>query len=304
MYDIVIIGGGPAGLSASIYSKRFGLSTLLIEKFGIGGQAILTDIVENYPGFPEGIKGSELVNKMEEQAKKFGVEFLIDEVLGVEIDNEIKKTKTNSSICESDGLIIATGVNPKKLDIPGEKEFTGKGVSYCAICDAFLYKNKDVLVVGGGDSAIVEALYLTNFANKVYIIHRRDKLRAAQYLQEKAFKNSKIEFIFNSILKEIKGEKRVEKVIIQNIKEDRIYELNINGVFIYIGLTPNSNLFKDKINLDESEFIITDSEMRTNEKFVYAVGDVRKKELRQIITACADGAIAANTFCKDFSDKC
>ncbi len=304
MYDIVIIGGGPAGLSASIYSKRFGLSTLLIEKFGIGGQAILTDIVENYPGFPEGIKGSELVNKMEEQAKKFGVEFLIDEVLGVEIDNEIKKTKTNSSIYESDGLIIATGVNPKKLDIPGEKEFTGKGVSYCAICDAFLYKNKDVLVVGGGDSAIVEALYLTNFANKVYIIHRRDKLRAAQYLQEKAFKNSKIEFIFNSILKEIKGEKRVEKVIIQNIKEDRIYELNINGVFIYIGLTPNSNLFKDKINLDESEFIITDSEMRTNEKFVYAVGDVRKKELRQIITACADGAIAANTFCKDFSDKC
>ncbi|HQJ57258.1 MAG TPA: thioredoxin-disulfide reductase [Caldisericia bacterium] len=304
MYDIVIIGGGPAGLSASIYSKRFGLSTLLIEKFGIGGQAILTDIVENYPGFPEGIKGSELVNKMEEQAKKFGVEFLIDEVLGVEIDNEIKKTKTNSSICESDGLIIATGVNPKKLDIPGEKEFTGKGVSYCAICDAFLYKNKDVLVVGGGDSAIVEALYLTNFANKVYIIHRRDKLRAAQYLQEKAFKNSKIEFIFNSILKEIKGEKRVEKVIIQNIKEDRIYELNINGVFIYIGLTPNSNLFKDKINLDENEFIITDSEMRTNEKFVYAIGDVRKKELRQIITACADGAIAANTFCKDFSDKC
>ncbi|MBP7139325.1 MAG: thioredoxin-disulfide reductase [Caldisericia bacterium] len=304
MYDIVIIGGGPAGLSASIYSKRFGLSTLLIEKFGIGGQAILTDIVENYPGFPEGIKGSELVNKMEEQAKKFGVEFLIDEVLGVEIDNEIKKTKTNSSIYESDGLIIATGVNPKKLDIPGEKEFTGKGVSYCAICDAFLYKNKDVLVVGGGDSAIVEALYLTNFANKVYIIHRRDKLRAAQYLQEKAFKNSKIEFIFNSILKEIKGEKRVEKVIIQNIKEDRIYELNINGVFIYIGLTPNSNLFKDKINLDENEFIITDSEMRTNEKFVYAVGDVRKKELRQIITACADGAIAANTFCKDFSDKC
>jgi len=304
MYDIVIIGGGPAGLSASIYSKRFGLSTLLIEKFGIGGQAILTDIVENYPGFPEGIKGSELVNKMEEQAKKFGVEFLIDEVLGVEIDNEIKKTKTNSSIYESDGLIIATGVNPKKLDIPGEKEFTGKGVSYCAICDAFLYKNKDVLVVGGGDSAIVEALYLTNFANKVYIIHRRDKLRAAQYLQEKAFKNSKIEFIFNSILKEIKGEKRVEKVIIQNIKEDRIYELNINGVFIYIGLTPNSNLFKDKINLDENEFIITDSEMRTNEKFVYAIGDVRKKELRQIITACADGAIAANTFCKDFSDKC
>jgi len=304
MYDIIIIGGGPAGLSASIYSKRFGLSTLLIEKFGIGGQVLLTDLVENYPGFPEGIKGPELVYKMEEQAKKFGVEFLIDEVLDVEIDNEIKKTKTNSSIYESNGLIISTGVNPKKLDIPGEKEFTGKGVSYCAICDAFFYKNKNVLVVGGGDSALTEALYLTTFANKVYIIHRRDKLRAAQYLQEKAFKNNKIEFIFNSILKEIKGEKRVEKVLIQNIKEDRIYELDVDGIFIYIGLAPNSSLFKDKINLDENGFIITDSEMRTNKKFVYAVGDVRKKELRQIITACADGAIAANTFCKDFSDKC
>jgi len=304
MYDIIIIGGGPAGLSASIYSKRFGLSTLLIEKFGIGGQVLLTDLVENYPGFPEGIKGPELVYKMEEQAKKFGVEFLIDEVLDVEIDNEIKKTKTNSSIYESNGLIISTGVNPKKLDIPGEKEFTGKGVSYCAICDAFFYKNKNVLVVGGGDSALTEALYLTNFANKVYIIHRRDKLRAAQYLQEKAFKNSKIEFIFNSILKEIKGEKRVEKVLIQNIKEDKIYELDVDGIFIYIGLAPNSSLFKDKINLDENGFINTDSEMRTNKKFVYAVGDVRKKELRQIITACADGAIAAHTFCIDFSDKC
>jgi len=304
MYDIIIIGGGPAGLSASIYSKRFGLSTLLIEKFGIGGQVLLTDLVENYPGFPEGIKGPELVYKMEEQAKKFGVEFLIDEVLDVEIDNEIKKTKTNSSIYESDGLIISTGVNPKKLDIPGEKEFTGKGVSYCAICDAFFYKNKNVLVVGGGDTALTEALYLTNFANKVYIIHRRDKLRAAQYLQEKAFKNNKIEFIFNSILKEIKGEKRVEKVLIQNIKEDRIYELDVDGIFIYIGLAPNSSLFKDKINLDENGFINTDSEMRTNKKFVYAVGDVRKKELRQIITACADGAIAAHTFCIDFSDKC
>jgi len=304
MYDIIIIGGGPAGLSASIYSKRFGLSTLLIEKFGIGGQVLLTDLVENYPGFPEGIKGPELVYKMEEQAKKFGVEFLIDEVLDVEIDNEIKKTKTNSSIYESNGLIISTGVNPKKLDIPGEKEFTGKGVSYCAICDAFFYKNKNVLVVGGGDTALTEALYLTNFANKVYIIHRRDKLRAAQYLQEKAFKNNKIEFIFNSILKEIKGEKRVEKVLIQNIKEDRIYELDVDGIFIYIGLAPNSSLFKDKINLDENGFINTDSEMRTNKKFVYAVGDVRKKELRQIITACADGAIAAHTFCIDFSDKC
>jgi len=301
MHDIIIIGGGPAGLSASIYARRFGLSTLLIEKVGIGGQAALTDLVENYPGFPEGIKGPELVNRIEEQAKKFDVEFFIDEVLSFDIRNDIKKIKTNSSILESKGIIIATGASPKKLEIPGEREFTGKGVSYCAVCDAFFYKNKDVLVVGGGDSAITEALYLTTFANRVYIIHRRDKLRAAKLLQERAFKNERIEFIFNSIVKEIKGEKRVEKVVIQNIREDKTYELNINGIFIYVGLIPNSELFNGEVSLDEKGFIITDDDMRTNKKFIYAAGDVRKKSLRQIITACSDGAIAANTFYNDLN---
>lgn len=299
MYDVVIIGGGPAGLSASIYAKRFGLSTLLIEKVGIGGQASLTDLIENYPGFPEGISGAELVNKMEEQAKKFDVEFLIDEVLNVDFDDEIKKVITNSANFESKGIIITTGANPKKLNVPGEKEFIGKGVSYCAVCDAFFYKNKDVLVVGGGDSAITEALYLTTFANNVYVVHRRDKLRAAYYLQNRAFKNQKIKFIFNSIVKEIKGDKRINKVIIHNIKEDKLYELDVSGVFIYVGLIPNSELFKNKLEFDENGFIITDDDMRTNKKFVYAAGDVRKKSLRQIVTACADGAIAANTFCVD-----
>lgn len=299
MYDVIILGGGPAGLSASIYAKRFGLSTLLIEKVGIGGQASLTDLIENYPGFPEGISGAELVNKMEEQAKKFGVEFLIDEVLDINFEDEIKKVNTNTANFESKGVIIATGANPKKLDVPGEKEFTGKGVSYCAVCDAFFYKNKDVLVVGGGDSAISEALYLTTFANNVYVVHRRDKLRAAYYLQDRALKNQKIKFIFNSVLKEIKGDKRVNKVSIQNIKEDKLYELDVSGVFIYVGLIPNSELFKNKLEFDENGFIITDDDMRTNKKFVYAAGDVRKKSLRQIVTACADGAIAANTFCID-----
>lgn len=299
MYDLIIIGGGPAGLTASIYAKRFGLSTLLIEKIGIGGQTALTDLVENYPGFPEGISGIELVTRMEEQAKRFEVEFLIDEVIEVDFATEAKKIKTNSSIYESKGVIIATGANPKKLDVPGEKEFTGKGVSYCAVCDAYFYKNRNVLVVGGGDSAITEALYLTTFANKVYIVHRRDKLRAAHYLQDKAYKNEKIEFILNSVVKEIKGEKRVNRVLINNLKENRDFEIEVSGVFIYVGLKPNSELFKDKINLDEKGFIITDDDMRTNLKFVYAVGDVRKKNLRQIITACADGAVAANTFCTD-----
>lgn len=301
MYDLIIIGGGPAGLTASIYAKRFGLNTLLIEKLGTGGQVPLTDLIENFPGFPEGISGIELATKITEQAKRFNTEIINEEVLEVDF-GEPKKVKTSTGIYESKGIIIATGANPKKLNIPGEKEFTGRGVSYCAVCDAYFYKNKDVVVVGGGDSALTEALYLTTFVNKLYLIHRRDKFRAAQYLQDKVFKNSKIEIIFNSELKEIKGEKRVEKVIIYNKEKNKNIELNVNGVFIYVGLNPNSEMFKDKINLDENGFIITDEDMRTNVKFVYAAGDVRRKSLRQIITACSDGAIAANTFCTDSCD--
>lgn len=303
MYDIAIIGGGPAGLTASIYAKRFGLSTLLIEKIGIGGQVALTDLIENYSGFPEGVSGAELVSKMEEQAKKFNVEFLIDEILDINIDEKVKKIKTNTNEIESIGIIIATGADPMKLGVPGEKEFTGKGVSYCAVCDAFFYKDKDVIVVGGGDSAISEAIYLTKFANNVYVIHRRDKLRAAYYLQDRAFKNSKIKFIFNSVIKEIRGDKKVSSVIIENRVDKKTFELNINGVFIYIGLKPNSEFLKNKLETDENGFIITDEDMRTNKEFIYAAGDVRSKSLRQIITACSDGAIASNTFYLDYAEK-
>lgn len=301
MYDLIIIGGGPAGLTASIYAKRFGLETLLIEKLGTGGQVPLTDLIENYPGFPQGISGVELATNITEQAKKFNVEIINDEVVNVEF-NEIKKVKTTFDVYESRGVIIATGASPKKLNIPGEKEFTGRGVSYCAVCDAYFYKNRDVVVVGGGDSALTEALYLTTFVNKLYLVHRRDKFRAAQYLQEKVFNNKKIEIILNSELKEIKGDKRIEKVLIYNKEKGENIELNVSGVFIYIGLTPNTELFRNKINLDENGFIITDEDMRTNIRFVYAAGDVRRKSLRQIITACSDGAIAANTFCTDSCD--
>lgn len=298
MYDLIIIGGGPAGLTASIYAKRFGLNALLIEKFGTGGQVPLTDLIDNYPGFPDGISGVELATRITEQAKKFNVEIVNDEVIDVEL-NEIKKVKTSNGVYESKGIIIATGASPKKLNIPGEKEFTGRGVSYCAVCDAYFYKNKDVVVVGGGDSALTEALYLTTFVNKLYLVHRRDKFRAAQYLQEKVFNNKKIELLLNSELKEIKGEKRVQKVLVYNKEKNESIELDVNGVFIYVGYNPNTEIFKNKINLDENGFIITDEEMRTNVKFVYAAGDVRRKSLRQIITACSDGAIAANTFCSD-----
>ncbi|MBC7194350.1 MAG: thioredoxin-disulfide reductase [Caldisericia bacterium] len=298
MYDIIIIGGGPAGLTASIYSKRFGLSTLLIEKMGVGGQVPLTDLIENYPGFPEGISGIELATKISEQAKKFDVEIINEEVVEVNFD-EIKKVKTLNSQYESKGIIIATGANPKKLNIPGEKEFTGRGVSYCAVCDAYFYKGRDVVVVGGGDSALTEALYLAKFVNNLYLIHRRDKFRAAKYLQDKVMENEKIKIILNSELKEIKGDKRVQIVIGFDKEKNENFELNVQGVFIYVGLNPNSELFKDKLELDENGFIITDEEMRTNIKFVYAAGDVRKKSFRQIVTACSDGAIAANSFCTD-----
>ena len=297
-FDAIILGGGPAGLTAGIYAKRFGLSTLLIEKLGIGGQASVTDIIENYPGFPQGISGEELTKKFEEQAKRFGVEIIFDEIKEIKLTCPIKLISEDNEF-EAEGLIIATGADPKKLGVPGEKELTGKGVSYCAVCDAFLFKDKNVLVVGGGDSAITEALYLTKFAKKVYVIHRRDKLRAAKYLQDRAFENDKIEFIWSSLVKEIKGEKRVEGVTIYDKVKDTTWELEIDGVFIYIGLTPNTDLFKGKIELDEKGFIITDEDMRTNVKFVYAAGDVRRKSLRQVITASADGAIAANSLFND-----
>ena len=297
-FDAIILGGGPAGLTAGIYAKRFGLSTLLIEKLGIGGQASVTDIIENYPGFPQGISGEELTKRFEEQAKRFGVEIIFDEIKEIKLTRPIKLISEDNEF-EAEGLIIATGADPKKLGVPGEKELTGKGVSYCAVCDAFLFKDKNVLVVGGGDSAITEALYLTKFAKKVYVIHRRDKLRAAKYLQDRAFENDKIEFIWSSLVKEIKGEKRVEGVTIYDKVKDTTWELEIDGVFIYIGLTPNTDLFKGKIELDEKGFIITDEDMRTNVKFVYAAGDVRRKSLRQVITASADGAIAANSLFND-----
>lgn len=300
-FDAIILGGGPAGLTAGIYAKRFGLSTLLIEKVGIGGQVSLTDIIENYPGFPQGISGEELTKRFEEQAKRFGLEILFDEIKEVRFDHPIKLISEDNEF-EAEGLIIATGADPRKLGVPGEKEFTGKGVSYCAVCDAFLFKDKTVLVVGGGDSAITEALYLTKFAKKVYVIHRRDKLRAAKYLQDRAFENEKIEFIWSSIVKEIKGDTKVRGVTIYDKVKDNVWDLEINGVFVYIGLTPNSDLFREKVEMDERGFIITDQEMRTNAKFVYAAGDVRKKSLRQVITASADGAIASNSLFNDLED--
>ncbi len=293
VYEILIIGGGPAGLTAGIYGARSKRDTLIIEKLLPGGQVGLTDLVENYPGFPDGIDGPELVKRMEEQAKKFGVEILTDEIVDIKLESDPKEIIGRSGTYKAKTVIIASGAEPRKLGVPGEKEFTGKGVSYCATCDGAFFEGQDIAVVGGGDTAVQEAIYLTQFAKKVTIIHRRDKLRASKILQERAFKNEKIDFLWDAVVTEILGDKRVEKIRVKNVKtgEERLIEKN--GIFIYIGLVPNTTYLKGKIDLTPDGYIITDENMCTNIVGVYAAGDIRKKSLRQIVTAVSDGAQAA-----------
>ncbi len=293
LYEIVIIGGGPAGLTAGIYGSRSKRDTLIIEKLLPGGQVGLTDLVENYPGFPDGIDGPDLVKRMEEQAKKFGTEILTDEIIDISLTGDVKEIVGRNGVYKAKTVIIASGAEPRKLGVPGEKEFTGKGVSYCATCDGAFFEGQEIAVVGGGDTAVQEAIYLTQFAKKVTIIHRRDKLRASKILQERAFKNEKIEFLWDSIVTEIIGDKRVEKIKVKNVKTKEESIIEKNGIFIYIGLVPNTDYLKGKIKLSEDGYIITDENMKTDIEGVYAAGDIRKKSLRQIVTAVADGAQAA-----------
>ncbi len=294
LYEILIIGGGPAGLTAGIYAARSKRETLILEKLLPGGQVSLTDLVENYPGFPEGIDGPDLVKRMEEQAKKFGVEILTDEIVDIKIDDkEVKEVIGRGGTYKAKTVIIAGGAEPRKLGVPGEKEFTGKGVSYCATCDGAFFEGQEIAVVGGGDTAVREAIYLTQFAKKVTIIHRRDKLRASKILQERAFRNEKIDFLWNSVVTEIIGDKRVEKIKVKNVKTQEESIIEKNGIFIYIGLVPKTDYLKGKIDLSEDGYILTDEKMRTNIDGIYAAGDIRKKSLRQIVTAVADGAQAA-----------
>jgi thioredoxin reductase (NADPH) len=291
VYDVVIIGGGPAGLSAGIYAKRSMLNTLLIEKIGIGGQIIITDLIENYPGFLE-ISGSELAAKLERHAAKFGLETKgMVEVIGIEERGKTKVVKTTEGDIETKTIIIATGTTPRKLGARGELNLIGRGVSYCATCDGFFFRDKIVVVVGGGDSAITEAIYLTKMAKKVIVVHRRDKLRAEKINQEHAFANQKIDFIWDSIVEEVAGKQVVEKVIIRNVKTNQLSEIKTDGVFIYVGLIPNTS-FVD-VKKDEGGFIIPYSGQATSIKGIFVAGDCRVTPLRQIATAVGDGAIAA-----------
>jgi|Deesub1362B_J571_1020462.scaffolds.fasta_scaffold00173_15 thioredoxin reductase (NADPH) len=293
MHELIIIGAGPAGLTAGIYAQRAKIKTLLLEKLAPGGQVALTDVVENYPGFPE-IEGQELIRRFEEHARKFGLKIKVGrEVTKVESEDGVKKVYSGEEIYESLSLIIATGAQPRKLGVRGEDEFIGRGVSYCATCDGFFYRDKIVCVVGGGDTAITEALYLSKIASKVYVIHRRDKLRATKILQEKAMEKENIEFIWNSTVEEIRGEEKVDSVVLRNIKEGSKRELQVDGVFIYVGMRPNTEFID--VEKDENGFIITDENLETSEKGIFAAGDCRKKTLRQISTAIGDGALAVHS---------
>lgn len=290
-FDTVILGGGPAGLSAAIYSARGNSSTAVVDLNMFGGQPSNYLELENYPGF-DLIGGYDLMEKFENHADKFGVKkYPMQEI--EKVDLSAKRVVTKEFEFLSKTIIIATGAAPKKLGISGEKEFVGRGVSYCAVCDGAFYRGKVVAVVGGGNAAVEEANYLTKFADKVYVIHRRDKLRADKIVQERAFKNPKIEFVWNSIAKEISGDSLVNTLTIENVLSHEITNLSVNGVFPYIGFTPNTDLFNGQIQQDEGGFIITDETMQTSIEGVFAVGDVRKTPLRQVITAASDGAVGA-----------
>jgi thioredoxin reductase (NADPH) len=291
-FDVAILGGGPAGLSAAIYTSRGNLSTAIVDTQPFGGQPSNYLELENYPPF-ERIEGWDLMEKFEKHASSFGTNnFPMQEILSIDLISNPKTIKTKKYEIKSKSVIIATGAKPTKLNIQGEEEFLGRGVSYCAICDGAFFKDKIVAVVGGGNSAIEEGIYLTKFAKKVYIIHRREELRADKIIQEKAMQNEKIEIIYNSLVCEIHGENQVNKILIKNVKTSNTTELKVDGIFPYIGITPNSEFINGQIEQDSKGFILTDSTMKTSIEGVYAVGDIRNTPLRQVITAAADGAIA------------
>ena len=290
MYDLIIIGGGPAGLTAGIYAQRARLKTLLLEKEIVGGQIAVSDVIENYPGFSS-ISGAELMEKFEQHAKGLGLEIKLTDVTDVQDKGKEKIVKTSEGDLITKAVIVATGAKPRRLGVPGEKEFTGKGVSYCATCDGPFFKGQQVLVVGGGDTAIKEAVYLSKIASTVYLAHRRDQLRAEKIIQEKAFSTPNIKMLLSHILKEIKGKTGIEKVTLQNLKDNTVKELDIEGVFIFVGINPTTD-FVD-VEKDKQGFIKTDQDMRTSVNGIFAAGDCRTTPLKQVSTAVGDGALAA-----------
>ena len=294
VYDTIIIGGGPAGYTAALYASRAGLDTLVVEKMSAGGQMALTDVIDNYPGFEEGIDGFSLGMKMQTSAERFGASTEYAEVVSVELCGEIKTVKTTSGELFAKSVIIATGADPRKLGIVGEDALVGRGLHYCAHCDGRFYKDKTVVVVGGGNSAASDALYLSNLAKKVYVIHRRDTLRATRVYHEPLKNAQNVEFIWDSAVKDYIVDGRVKGVIVKGLKSGAETELLVDGVFVSIGRKPSTEIFGSQLALDESGYVIADESTRTNIDGVFAVGDVRTKVLRQVVTAVSDGAVAAH----------
>jgi thioredoxin reductase (NADPH) len=294
--NVIIIGSGPAGFTAGLYTARANLNPLLITGNEYGGQVSITYEVENYPGFPESLSGPELVEKMKLQAEKFGTRVEFDYVTEIVMDEHPFLVRTASGKeYAAKSIIAATGARPRYLEIPGEQEYTGKGVSYCATCDGFFFRGKDVVVVGGGDSAVEEAIFLTKFATRVRVIHRRDQLRASKILQERAFANEKIEFVWNTVVNEVIGDDngKVRGLIVQNTETGEISELQTDGVFIFVGHLPNNNLFQGKLELDEDGHLIADSKMRTNVPGIFAAGEIMDKVYKQVATSVGQGCAAA-----------
>ncbi len=293
MHDLIIIGAGPAGLTAALYAGRSRLDTLLFEKMAVGGRILMSETIENYPGFPGGISTVELMDRMRQQAKELGVKIENDEALDLDCVN--KTIKTSGASFSSRAIIIASGARPRKLNIPGEEKYTGRGVSYCATCDGPLYKGKKVVIVGGGNAVAEEAMYLSRFAGSVNIIHRRNDLRASPILQERLQQDKKINFILNAVITEIKGTQKVETVRIKDVLSGKENDFKCDGVFIYVGSTPETTFLKGKLQMDEAGYILALDNMSTSVEGVFACGDCRKKSLYQVINACGDGAVAADS---------
>ncbi len=297
MHDLVIIGAGPAGLTAALYAGRFRLNTAVLEKMTAGGQIILSSSIENYPGFPGGISTFELIDRFKKQVEDLGIEIQDKEAVeikpGLDNGSPVYEIRTKDSVLKTKTVIVASGASPKRLGIPGEEKLTGRGVSYCGTCDGPLFKNKDIVVVGGGDRALEEAIFLTSYAKKVNLIHRRSAFRASKIVEEKARENPKINFILDTVVEEIKGENKVEAMKIRNVKTNLQDEIICQGGFIFVGIIPNTGFLINLLEFDEGGFIITDQEMQTSRPGIFSCGDCRKKSLWQVVSACGDGATAA-----------
>lgn len=303
MYDVIIIGAGPAGLTAGIYTARGGLKTGIVELAMPGGQAASTENIENYPGFPKGVNGYELMNLFHQQALSFGAEFIFEEVTKFDLQGDIKKIHTTGQVLEARAVIIAAGSRPRPLGVPGENKFHGSGVSYCATCDGAFFRGKKVIVVGGGDAAVEEGSYLTRFAEEVTLVHRRTGFRASQVALNRARENPKIKFELNAVVEEILGSAQVEGVRIRDVVRGVTREIPADGVFIYAGTDPNAQFLQGELETDERGYILTNQLLQTNIEGVYAAGDIRNTPLRQVATAVGDGALAAVEIVKYLAEK-